>query len=352
MSDELKIMKARKSYDFNYGDSLAPDMTKIIDDDNLGVDFKRDGTRAIIDIDDDGNITIYGRGTVQKELHSLDRERRIYNTQFPELIPRKVDEGLRGMRFDAEITIQDPSTGKENYNLLETRVSRKDSIGLYASRHPATIEIFDILRNQGEDITGAPLIHRRDILERINLTSLNRASILPIAIDQREKRALMIRALKLDLEGVMIKELDAPYVDGRGKWAKAKRTHTEDVIVLGMSPGQGKFAPYFGMLHCYKMNQDKSFTFVCDVGGGFTFSQMTQIKEIIGEYLPRPDGDNETKDRYKYLSENNKLLVIEIKHYGIVNTGRRHPVFLRIRTDKDADECLTTSTGYGLDEFV
>lgn len=341
----MKLMKARKAYDFNKPNSNDPSeqILELIEDPEFGMDAKRDGTRAQIYIDEEGNMTIFGRGTVQEELHSEKRQQRIYNQTFPELVKRMPE--LKCSRFDCEITIRDPNTGLENYNILETRVNRKTDIATYAKLYPASVEVFDILEFLGEDLTSRPLRERKQIQMGQFGTDLHKHREymnLPFYDDKKLKLQLVIESLRLGLEGVMIKHLDGKYVEGPGDWYKAKRTHTEDVFVLGMSPGLGKFSPYFGKLHCFQLI-DNIPKFVCDVGGGFDFTQMKFIKEFIGEYLPKPKSDNEAKQRYQYLKERHKLMVIEVKHYGIVKTGRRHPNFVRIRTDKDPEECTNTT---------
>lgn len=353
---DFKIMKARKAYDFNVANTNNPseEIQRLIADAGLAMDAKLDGTRAIVEVDADGNITIYGRGTVQQTLHSDDRMQRVYNDQFPELA-RRVAPDLALSRFDCEITITDPDTGLENYNILETRVSRKKDVALYADKYPATINVFDIQTALGQDVTGLPLTERRAILEELELQKyLERSLLMQLARTPKEKKALVAAMLAAGSEGVMIKDVDAPYVDGRGKWFKAKRTHTEDVIVLGISPGQGKFKPYFGKLHCYQFDGKGDLEFICDVGGGFNYEQMAFIRDYFGKYYDKPTSRTEMKSRYHLLKEVERLMVIEIKHYGIVKKGRRHPVFVRIRQDKDATECMqrTGAEEDSLDEWV
>lgn len=338
----FKIMKARKAYDFNIANTNKPseDIMRLIAEAGVAMDAKLDGTRAIVEVDADGNIKIYGRGTVQKTLHSDERVQRVYNQQFPELV-RKVAPELALSRFDCEITITDPDTGLENYNVLETRVSRKKDINLYADKYPATINVFDVQMALGEDVTGMSLADRRQILEDLEVAkNMKRSDLMRLARTSKEKKILVDRMLELGSEGVMIKDLEAKYVDGRGDWFKAKRTHTEDVIVLGISPGQGKFKPYFGKLHCYQFNAKGDLEFVCDVGGGFNFEQMAFIRDYFGKYYDKPKSRTDMRTRYHLLKELEHVMVIEIKHYGIVKRGRRHPVFVRIREDKDATECM------------
>jgi len=340
---EIKLMKARKSYDFNVPNTNEPseDIMELINNPELGMDGKRDGTRAQIHIDEDGNMVIYGRGTVQEELHSKNRQQRNYNVTFPELV-RRIPE-LKCSKFDCEITIRDPNTGLENYNMLETRVNRKSDISVYADKYPATVEIFDVLEYLGEDLTNSTLDERKMIQHGVDFRKFPNFQHLPFFKDKDNKLQLVLEALNIGSEGVMVKDIDGKYVDGPGDWYKAKRTHTEDVFILGMSPGEGKFAPFFGKIHCFQLvgNTPK---FVCDVGGGFDFQQMKYIKEYIGEWLPKPKSDSEAIQRYNYLNDKHRLMVIEVKHYGIVKIGRRHPNFVRIRTDKSPEECIVGQT--------
>jgi len=344
-----KFMRAKKAVDFNIPNTNKPsdDLLEYIKDDQYGIDLKIDGTRAVIDIDEEGNITIYGRGTVQKQLHSEERVQRVYNDQFPELAKIKIPE-LALTRLDSELIIKNPDTGKTDYNLLETRVSRKKDVQLYAAKYPACFQVFDIQKFKGEDLTNKSLFSRRIALHEASLQMMKiqkQIEIMSLGVDVDQKNKIVLQALESDAEGVMIKDLDAIYNDGSGEWFKAKRVHTEDVFVLGITEGTGKYKPYFGQLHCYQFDEYGKIHFICSVGGGFSFEQMAAIREYYGKdvYYPKIKDSRQMLNQYQMLKEMNKLLVIEIKHYGIVKSGRRHPNFIRIR-EKDAEECILSSS--------
>jgi ATP-dependent DNA ligase len=351
-------MKAKKSVDFNVPNTNDPSkrLLELIQDEQFAMDLKCDGTRAVFEFDEDGVPTIYGRGTVQVERHSKDRKQRVYNEQFPEMSIKMPELALTTL--DTEIVITDPDTGIENYNILQTRANRKSDIGLYAQKYPALGQVFDIQRYNGEDLTGKTLRERLEVLETIFEVQrrLGRLQRLPVGMNPTAKTLIAQKALQTGAEGVMVKDLDATYKDGRGNWFKAKRTHTEDVFILGVEPGRGKFAPYFGQLHTYQFDDRGNIHYVCAVGGGFTFEEMAEIKQFFGACFQRPhNNQTDLKSRYHSLKNGGKLMVIEIKHYGIQKTGRRHPVFLRIRQDKDGDECISRDSAgneqAGLEEF-
>lgn len=344
---EFPIMKARHSIDFNIPNTIEPsaELLRFVRDPNYVVDQKLDGTRAIIDIDSQGNIVIYGRGEVQDTPHSETKSQRIYNSQFPELVQTIKIPSLANSRLDAELVIHNPETKKIDYNLLETRVNRKDNIKSLSEQFPADVKIFDVQMLQGDDLTKMPLYERRKLLESsFDIFSVNppHYSILPQLSEVNEKMKL-VKSLLSDssVEGVMVKDMNSIYKDGSGDWWKSKRTYTDDVVILGISPGKGKFEKYFGKLHGYHYDPNsRQFKWVCDIGGGFDFSEMLKIKQYFGNEFYEKVLGKDTISRYQDLVNKKMIMVAEVKYYGQVKEGYRHPTFIRWRSDKGAEDCL------------
>jgi len=110
------------------------------------------------------------------------------------------------------------------------------------------------------------------------------------------------------LEGSVLKRLDAPYAGKRHKsWLKMKEQETIDVRIIGYKEGQGKFK---------------------DLIGAITFRAPDGT---IGNCSGMDD------DTRVHISDHREALLgttIEVKHYGKLVDGFRHPQFIRFRTDK------------------
>jgi len=141
--------------------------------------------------------------------------------RFPE-IEKVTDVVLVG-----EVVILDDS-GQSYFNKIQER-STDDPIKIraLARQSPATFMAFDMLEDEsGEDVTGFDLRYRRDFMESYFLThspkGMKLTEQIPIESDT-DVQALVNKCRELETEGIMLKNMGAPYVAKRGRnWVKAK----------------------------------------------------------------------------------------------------------------------------------
>jgi len=166
--------------------------------------------------------------------------------------------------------------------------------------------IFDILRLGDRDLRSLTFGDRRDIL----------TGILPFWEDGIRAFAMEFDEPSLDQhgqniekfeEGSVLKLWNAPYAGKRHKsWLKMKETETIDVRITGYKMGQGKFK---------------------DLIGAITF------RTADGTIGNCSGMDDET--RVEITNHREALIgtAIEIKHYGRLVDGLRHPQFVRFRNE-------------------
>ncbi len=112
-------------------------------------------------------------------------------------------------------------------------------------------------------------------------------------------------------EGVMLKDPDSHYHFGKRpahKWMKVKKFETVSALITGYIEGQGKYSHLIGAIN-----------FVSQDGVPGKCSGM----------------DDSTRE---FITENMESLIdchIEVKHYGAMVDGYRHPQFQRFRQDLD-----------------
>ena len=93
------------------------------------------------------------------------------------------------------------------------------------------------------------------------------------------------------LEGIIAKDLKAPYIAGARKfsWIKLKRSYrgelsdTLDLVIVGYFLGRGARAEFkFGGLLCAAYNKKRDmFETISRIGTGFTEAQMHELKETL-----------------------------------------------------------------------
>lgn len=107
---------------------------------------------------------------------------------------------------------------------------------------------FDVLHVDGDDVIEMPLRKRRRLLE-----SVVGEYVIPHSAvsSEEEAQAVLAESLGHRHEGVMVKNLDAPYEAGRrgAAWIKVKPVHTLDLVVLAAEWGHGRRQGWLSNIH-------------------------------------------------------------------------------------------------------
>ncbi len=242
-------------------------------------EWKMDGLRMQIHKDGD-KIVIFSR-----RLENLTE-------QFPDAVElaRTHVKPERAI-VECEACAVDPDTGDllPFQELMHRR--RKYGIAEAAKEYPVALYMFDVLYVDGEDLTTRPYIERRKTLEEI-IVQDEWVKIIPAIItdDPEELERFFQEAVQLGCEGVMVKDLKAPYQAGaRGfSWIKLKReyqaelTDTIDLVIIGAYHGRGRRAGKYGafLLAAYDPENDV-FKATTKVGTGFTDEDLERFKELL-----------------------------------------------------------------------
>ncbi len=276
-------------------------------------EVKWDGYRALAEVND-GEVALYSRNLLT------------LNEKFAPVV-----EALRECRYEAvldgEVVAVDDQ-GIPNFQLLQDY--RKSGRGhlLY--------HVFDLLHFQGHDLTSLPLIRRKEILKRI-LPSSPRVRFSEHVV---RDGVLFFRVVKeRGLEGIVAKHAESPYLPGRRsrQWLKVKTQLTQEGVIAGFTAPRGG-REHFGtlVLGVYEGNE-----LVCigHAGGGFSGDDLARIHERLLPLVQEacPFGvEPETNAPATWVRPE---LVCEVAFSGWTGDGfMRHPVFLRLREDKDARE--------------
>jgi bifunctional non-homologous end joining protein LigD len=178
---------------------------------------------------------------------------------------------------------------------------------------------FDVVDLGGHEVSHLPLADRRRVLtEAYDLANID--PTLSVYIRQHPASEEQYTSfVKGGFEGAMIKDASLSYAKGkRGHgWFKIKASTTIDTVVTEL-PVDGK-GQYQGQV------------------GRMVVSQY-QDGELVERAKVNPPSQEErlemTNNPDKYLGR-----VVEVKHYGVLKDGLRHPTFVRWREDKEAGDC-------------
>ena len=195
--------------------------------------------------------------------------------------------------------------------------------------------VFDCLYANGRDLRREPLATRRRMLESA-LT--DRA---PLRLARRlagDGLAAYRLAKRRGLEGLIAKDADAPYVEGRsGKWLKVKVRQEEELVIGGYTAPSGARSR-FGALLLGAYDGNGKLRYVGKVGTGFTEQSLESLyrrfRPLIRETPPFADPPR-ARD-VTYLAPR---LVAQIAfEEWTADWKLRQPAFLGLRDDKKPEE--------------
>lgn len=236
--------------------------------------------------------------------------------------------------LDGEIVI-DGADGAQDFDALSQRIHPAESrINMLAETTPARYLAFDLLALDGESVIAQPFAERRAALER---AADGRIDLTPLTRTAEQAKPWLRRG-----EGVVAKELDAPYRPGERKgMVKVKRQRTIDAVVVGYRPGKEDGTVGSLILGLY----DRSGRL--RVVGHSSGLRATEKRALVKKLAPyetgaRGHGDPSRWKAQKELEwiELRPELVVEVS-FDHASGGRiRHGTrILRWRQDKGPGEC-------------
>jgi DNA ligase 1 len=115
---------------------------------------------------------------------------------------------------------------------------------------------FDLLHLDGRDLLDEPLAVRLDALAGLLPPELTMPGVREPSAE--EAAEVLDAALSAGHEGVVVKDLAAPYAAGRrGKsWQKVKPVHTLDLVVIGAEWGYGRRTGFLSNIHLAARDPD------------------------------------------------------------------------------------------------
>lgn len=202
---------------------------------------------------------------------------------------------------------------------------------------PREYAVFDCLYRDGRDLRREPLTARWRALE----AAVQERTALRVA---RRLAANGLTAYRLakrkGLEGIIAKDEEAPYIEGRsGKWLKVKVRQEEEFVIGGYTAPEGARTRFGALLLGVHDGQGK-LRYVGKVGTGFTQQSLDSLyrkfQPLVRERSPFADPP---RDRgVTYLSPR---LVAQIAFEEWTADWRlRQPAFLGLRDDKKPEEVV------------
>jgi len=299
------------------------------------VEFKYDGFRTQIHKIGD-RIVIFTRRLEE------------VTSQFPEVVER----ALRCLQaeeviVDSETVGFDPKTGKWlPFQRISQRIKRKYDIEKMVKEIPVETHVFDILYLNGENLIDRPLGERFEILkkilkeeERFKLVDYIRTGSI------EEANAFYQKALNTGAEGIMVKNVNAPYKPGQrtGYGYKVKPLmETLDLVIVGAEWGEGKRAHWLSSyLLAARDPETGEFLPVGKAGTGMTEEDLENMTQLLKPLIKKEMGKE---------AELEPRVVVEVAFQEIQKSPNyrsgfalRFPRIVRVREDKAPEEADTVN---------
>lgn len=236
--------------------SSAPDVTaalaKAADGEQVAIDAKLDGIR--IQVHRDGEDVL----VVTRSLDDI-------TSRLPEVVA--VARSMPAERFvlDGEALALDDLGRPQAFQDTASRTAQAGGVEV-------TPYFFDLLHLDGRDLLDSPGHERLAALDSL-VPEAHRVRRL-VTDDPAEAESFTAEVLAAGHEGVVVKDLSAPYAAGRrgSAWVKVKPVHTLDLVVLAVEWGSGRRQGWLSNIHLGARDPSSPSGFVML---GKTFKGMT-----------------------------------------------------------------------------
>ena len=289
-------------------------------------ELKWDGYRAIAEINK-GKVSLYSRNLIT------------FNAKFKPIVS-ELETLPYNMVLDGEIVALNEE-GKVDFQQLQAwQKTGEGHLQMY---------IFDILWMEGYDLTGLPLIKRKEILKNIlpdHPVIRYSDHIIGSGNDFFEL------AEKEGVEGIMAKDKNSTYISSKrtSSWLKVKTNKRQEAIICGYTKGRGG-RKYFGSLVLGIYEKGK-LRYIGQTGSGFNDKTLAdlhaQLKKIETAKSPFEVKPKTTMPVTWVKPE----LLCEVKFQEWTREGSmRHPIFMGTREDKKPKE-ITREKEIPVEEIV
>ncbi|HJU45944.1 MAG TPA: DNA ligase D [Chitinophagaceae bacterium] len=297
---------------------MAKETDKPFDSEDWLFEIKWDGYRAIAEINGK-NIRLYSR-------HGNS----FLQTYAP--IAAALKKIKHKAIIDGEIVVLNEE-GNPDFQLLQQYQENPDQ--------PIAYYIFDLLSLKGKDTTQLTLTERKELLQQL----IPENSILKFSghVAGKGKEFFKV-AVQHKLEGIIAKRTNSKYYPGlrTADWVKIKTHRTQEVIIAGYTQPTGT-RNYFGAI-ILAIRKKGELLYAGHSGSGFNQQGLKDVWEILQPLITDRSPFQKKVKTNTPVTWVKPVLVADVKYSEWTQDGiLRHPIFLRLRTDKTVNEANMTT---------
>lgn len=227
-------------------------------------EWKWDGVRALVAVHE-GRVRAWSRN-----LREITRT-------YPELagLAEVVNQDVL---LDGELVTLD-ARGRPDFGRLQSRMHVRKPTTRILTEFPVAFYVFDLLRLGRDTLTEHAYAHRRAELTALQLTAPPWLRTPDYYTDVDGDELLRI-AREHGLEGVVAKRVDSRYQPGKRSryWIKTPLRLTQEVVLGGWIPGEGRRAGTLGALLLGVYDEAGQLHYAGHVGTGFTEAALRDMQ--------------------------------------------------------------------------
>lgn len=282
---------------------------------NYLFELKWDGYRIVSKVES-GKVRMNSRG-------GLD-----YTKRYP-LIAKALKSLGHDVILDGEVVVL-TEEGKPDF----------DAIQLY-NGHETSIQycVFDLLWLDGHNLMELSLLKRKELLK----TLLSDNVVLKYSESYDDGDALYEKTLEMDLEGIVGKDKDSPYIAGyRGEyWVKVPTRKRQEFVIGGWADSD-KTRSFKSLL--FGAYENGEFTWIGRSGGGYKQSEMPgileRLKALETDESPFVNKVLDTKGAKTHWVKPQLVANFEFATWTKSGRIRKPATFLGFRYDKKAKDVV------------
>ncbi len=289
------------------------------------------------------------------QVHADGRQARIWSRRLSDVTRSLPDvaaiagRDLAGAPFilDGEVVALDPGGRPLPFQELMRRFRRVHDVEALAGQMPLALHFFDCLVVEGRSLIDEPYARRWEALERV--TGGRYLAERAVVTTAEEAEAFRRRAVAAGHEGVMAKDLRAPYEPGgRGKrWFKLKAAETVDCVIVAADRGSGRRVGWLSNYHL-AVRDGEGWADVGKTFKGLTDREFAAMTERLWGLAVADDG---------YTVRVRPEVVVEVEYNEIQRSptyasglALRFARIARVRDDKAPGQATTLDELRGLYE--
>ncbi len=329
----LKLASAR---DHPYPRGFKPQLTDHRDTAPDGErwlhEIKWDGYRLLADLHD-GELKLRSR-------NGLD-----WTDDFPEVAQAVRALPVRDARLDGELVVLDKQ-GRSDFAALQRVIDG-------SSKQPLRYIVFDLPGVAGVDISRAPLLERKALLKDLIGPEPGTLAYSEHVLDHGP--AVFAASGEAGFEGIVSKQVDAPYVNARARsWVKVKHEDTDEFVIVGHTAPKGSRVGFGSLL--LATPDAGGLRYVGRVGTGFDDAALKALSSALAPLAVKKavlELPAHVPFRAASVRWVKPVVVAEVAFRGWGKEGLlRQASFKRLRSDKQTQDLGAAQATGGDDAAV